>query len=272
MKKILIAVMLPLLVWATYARAKEKPKALAQIGETKIMEEDVNEFLREIPTVYQSQFQTPQGKRALLNKLIQIELFSQEARRLGLDEKPEVKRSIDLLTKRVLEIAYMNYLKSKVEKIKDDELKSYYKAHKTEFVVPEKIKARHILVKTKEEAADVKRELKNGKDFAQLAKKVSICPSGKKGGELGWIKVGNMVPEFEKAVLLLKKGEISDIVHTRFGYHIVQVEDKIAPHQKTFAEAKKEVEKRLGEIKQREMISTTRKKLEKEKKVVIFSN
>lgn len=272
MKRIFIASMLLLLVWTTYGWAEEKPKVLAQVGETKITEEEVNEFLKEIPAVYQSQFQTPKGKSALLSKLIQIELFSQEARRLKLDKNSEIKRTIDLLIKRALEMAYMDYLKSKVGKIKDNELKGYYKTHKKDFIVPERIKARHILVKTKEEAQAIKRELKNGKDFAQLAKKVSICPSNKKGGELGWIEAGNMVPEFEKVALSLKKGEISDIVHTRFGYHIIQVEDRMDAHQKTFSEAKEEIEKSLRETKEKEMISTTREKLEKEKKVIIFSN
>jgi len=272
MKRIFIAVMLLLLVWSTYGWSEDKPKTLAQVGETNITEENINDFLEEIPSVYQSQFQTSEGKKILLNKLIQVELFSQEARRLKFDKKPEIKRTIDLLTKRVLEIAYTDYLKSKIGKIKDDELKIYYKMHKKEFMVPERVKARHILVKTRKEAEATLRQLKNGKDFAQLAKKVSICPSNKQGGELGWIEAGSMVPEFEKAALSLKKGEISDIVHTQFGYHIIQVKDRMDAHQKTFAEAKEEIEKRLQEIKEKEMISTTRKKLEKEKKVVIFSN
>ena len=272
MKRALIVTLIILLTWVAYSQSGDKPKVLAQVGETKITEEDINEFLQEIPSVYRSQFQTPEGKRALLNKLIQIELFSQEARRLKLDKKPEIKRTIDLLTKRVLEMAYVDYLKTKVGKIKEDELRAYYEKHKKEFMVPERIKARHILVKTKEEAEAIKKRLKSGKSFAQLAKEVSICPSGKRGGELGWIEAGNMVPEFEKVALSLKKGEISDVVHTRFGYHIIQVEDKVKACQKSFAEAKKEIEKRLRQIKEREMIGTTRKRLEKGGKVVIFGN
>jgi parvulin-like peptidyl-prolyl isomerase len=87
------------------------------------------------------------------------------------------------------------------------------------------VKASHILVKTKSEAEKILDELKKGASFSKLAQQHSECPSKKKGGDLGWFGRGRMVPEFEKAAFSLKKGELSDIVKTQFGYHIIKVTD-----------------------------------------------
>lgn len=85
-----------------------------------------------------------------------------------------------------------------------------------------KVKASHILVKKQSEASRILDELRNGADFAELARKHSICPSSKKGGNLGFFTRGQMVKEFEKAAFSLAKGEISEVVKTEFGYHIIK--------------------------------------------------
>lgn len=87
------------------------------------------------------------------------------------------------------------------------------------------VKASHILVKKRSEAEKILEELKKGANFAELAKKYSECPSRKRGGDLGWFGKGKMVPEFEKAAFSLKKGDLSDIVKTQFGYHVIKVTD-----------------------------------------------
>ena len=79
----------------------------------------------------------------------------------------------------------------------------------------------HILVKTESEAKAVLERIKKGEKFTSIAKQVSLCPSGKKGGDLGKFSRGQMVKEFENAAFALEKGEISAIVKTKFGYHIV---------------------------------------------------
>lgn len=106
-------------------------------------------------------------------------------------------------------------------KISDKELKEKYNRMKTE------IQASHILVKDKKTAKEVEKKLKNGADFAKLAKEYSIDKkTGKKGGKLGYFSTGKMVPEFEDAAYNMKKGEVSDPVKSQFGYHIIKVTDK----------------------------------------------
>lgn len=89
-------------------------------------------------------------------------------------------------------------------------------------VVGFKMRALHILVRTREEAEEVLREIKAGTDFRQLARKRSLDPSASKGGDLGYFGKGELLKEFEDAVLKLKPGEVSDVVKTRLGYHIIK--------------------------------------------------
>jgi peptidyl-prolyl cis-trans isomerase C len=88
--------------------------------------------------------------------------------------------------------------------------------------MPDKVHCAHILVKSEKEANAVLELLKKGKKFAHIAKEVSLCPSGKRGGDLGTFGRGKMVKEFEKAAFALQKGQISPIVKTKFGYHIIK--------------------------------------------------
>ena len=86
-----------------------------------------------------------------------------------------------------------------------------------------KVRALHILVKTEQEAFGISYDVNHGKDFEAVAKEKSICPSGKKGGDLGWFGRGQMAKEFEQAAFALKPGEISKPVKTQFGWHIIKV-------------------------------------------------
>ncbi len=88
-----------------------------------------------------------------------------------------------------------------------------------------KVNASHILVKTEQEALACLTYLRQGRSFEELAKEKSICPSGKKGGSLGWFGRGQMVREFEQAAFSGKKGQVIGPVKTQFGYHIIKIND-----------------------------------------------
>ena len=88
--------------------------------------------------------------------------------------------------------------------------------------MPKKVHCAHILVKTEKEVNKVLERIKKGEKFSTIAKNVSICPSKKRGGDLGTFSRGQMVKEFEKTAFALNKGEISGIVKTQFGYHIIK--------------------------------------------------
>lgn len=87
------------------------------------------------------------------------------------------------------------------------------------------VRASHLLVKTEEEAAKLREEILAGKDFAEVAAQVSMCPSGRDGGDLGFFGKGQMVREFEDACFSMQVGEISNPIKTQFGYHLIKLTD-----------------------------------------------
>ena len=129
------------------------------------------------------------------------------------------------------------------------EVAAFYEAHKAEYVAPHQVLCQHILVKTegsdapekKAVALDKIREIRArilaGGDFAAEAKAHSDCPSSAQGGSLGWFSRGMMVPEFDKAAFEMKKGEVSDVVATQFGYHIIYKADEKGGEQLTLVDA-----------------------------------
>lgn len=139
------------------------------------------------------------------------------------------------------------------------DVEQYYKAHAKNFAQPEAVRLRHILVKVAEDApgaeVDKARErilklrvrLDKGEDFAALARAESGDPSAAKGGELGWIPRGTVVPAFEEAAFALKPGETSMPVRSPFGWHLIRAEDKRPEGVKPLAEAEPEVRATLAE-------------------------
>ena len=146
-------------------------------------------------------------------------------------------------------------------KVSEQEIKEYYEDNIDAFKVKKQIRARHILFRlrpnaTKEEEEKVRKKAeavlkmaKAGKDFAELAKKYSEGPTKSKGGDLGYFSRGMMVKPFEDAAFALKKGQISDLVRTQFGYHIIKVEDIKKARTKSLDEVKDEIRKILTENK-----------------------
>ena len=124
----------------------------------------------------------------------------------------------------------------------EDEVTAFYEAHKAEYVEPPQVLCQHILVKGSNDAAldkikEIRERIVNDKaDFAEEAKKHSGCPSGAQGGSLGWFGRGMMVPEFDKAAFEMKKGEVSGVVTTEFGYHIIYKADERGGGQQTIVD------------------------------------
>ena len=143
------------------------------------------------------------------------------------------------------------------------DLQSYYDQHRDQYRVPEQVKVSHILIKTplagpdgkvddkgvaeaQRRAEDLLKQLKGGAKFETLAEKYSEDPgSAKQGGSLGWIGRGQTVPEFEKTAFSLPKGQMSDLVKSSYGFHIIRIDDKQDAHMKSLDEVKSEIEPAL---------------------------
>lgn len=156
-----------------------------------------------------------------------------------------------------------NQIPGGTPQVTPQEVQQYYSAHMKDFQVPDQVKARHILVKVapgadaktdaaaKAKAEDILKQLKAGGNFAELAKKYSDDPGSKdQGGELGFLKHGVTVPEFDKAAFSLNPGQISGLVKTQFGYHIIQTEEKQTAHTQSLAEVAPKIQDILARQKQ----------------------
>ncbi len=132
--------------------------------------------------------------------------------------------------------------------VSEKEAREYYKKHRKEYVSPEKVRARMIVLAAEEEAQKVRAGLTR-KNFAETARKVSLSPEAAKGGDLGSFARGEMPEEFEKAVFALKPGEISPIIKTEYGYHIFLLESRTPGKRLTFKEAAPEIYEKLRRMK-----------------------
>jgi peptidyl-prolyl cis-trans isomerase C len=142
----------------------------------------------------------------------------------------------------------------------DEALHKVYDEAVKQMTNEEEVHARHILVPTEAEAKEIEAELKNCADFAALAKQKSKDPGGAaNGGDLGWFTKDQMVPEFADAAFKLDKGKISDPVHTKFGWHVIKVEDKRIKPTPTFDEVKPQLANYVAHRAQAELVDSLRK-------------
>ena len=273
MRRIVVISLLALLIisplWAQEKGQREK--VLAIVGGQKITQADLDYMLERMPRGLRARFGSPENKKRLLEQIIEMKLFAQAARGVKLDGAPEVKRRIEDNIEGILAAEYVKRLREGIE-IKQHELKAYYEAHKNEFQKPEQIRVRHMALETEQEAKEVLKSIKEGKDFAALAKEKSIGPNKEKGGDLGWVTRGRMHPELEKAAFSLKKGEISEIIHTKSGYHIIKLEDRKEAKTIPFDKVKERIKRRLRQQKEREVIKQEKERLAKELGVQIIED
>ncbi|WP_340023130.1 peptidylprolyl isomerase [Paenibacillus sp. FSL K6-1096] len=164
--------------------------------------------------------------------------------------------TIDDLKKQMpLQVEIRKLIEPKVT-VTDEEISKYFDENKASFNQEEEVRASHILVKTKEEAEAIVKQLKEGADFAALAKEKSADTGSKdNGGDLNFFKKGDMVPEFSDAAFKLKVGETSGAVKSDYGYHVIKVTDRKEAHEYTLAEKKDEIKKTLTAQKVQQMSS-----------------
>ncbi|MEJ2292490.1 MAG: peptidylprolyl isomerase [Deinococcales bacterium] len=140
-------------------------------------------------------------------------------------------------------------------KLTDNQLKSYYQAHKSDYTTPEQVCASHILLKTEADAKAVMKDLANGADFAKEAKAKSTGPSASQGGSLGCFGKGQMVKAFEDAAFKAPVGKVVGPVKTQFGYHVILVTKHTQASTKPFSAVKSDVEKAVRKAHANEQIN-----------------
>ncbi len=213
-----------------------KEDVLVKIDKTVITVGDFEKRIAVLPPRYQEVIKPNKGK--FLDELIVDELLYREALRQNLHKEKGVKAVIEQARKKIL---ISKLLKEKIDDIAsltDEEIEDYYKTHQDEFETPEILRTSHILVKTEKGIKDILLELANDRNFEDLARARSMGPTAQKGGDIGYFTRGQLDPDFEKVCFQLEEGEISDIVKTRFGYHIIKLTERKPPSIEKYEDVK----------------------------------
>lgn len=228
--------------------AAEDP-VVAVVNGTELRRSDVVESARDLPQAYQDQLD--QIFPALVDWLIDQTLLLEEGRRRNLQDDAQVKEQVALYEERVVREALVD--RHLADRMTEEAVRARYDRFVAEFQPETEIHARHILVESQAEAEAVIAELDAGGDFAAIAKEKSTdTGSGADGGDLGFFTPEQMVPEFSAAAVALEPGSYSKTpVQSRFGWHVIKVEEKRETAPPSFEEARLEIENRL----QQELVS-----------------
>jgi peptidyl-prolyl cis-trans isomerase C len=203
-------------------------EVVARVNGMEVTRDEVATAILKLPAEYQ---QVPMEVlfEPILQQVIDRKLLAEAATASGMEDSDEYKQQMTLLREELLQ---QMYLQAQVdENLSEEALDEAYQQFVADYEAQgggEEVHARHILVATEEEAAALVERLNAGEDFATLAQENSIGPSGPDGGDLGFFKKEDMVPEFGDAAFALEPGETSGPVESPFGWHIIQVEERRA--------------------------------------------
>ena len=238
--------------------AAEDP-ILGKAGDYVVKRSDVDRLLSYYPPETRQRLQeNPAEKETLVKRMLEIKIIADVAKKEKFDQRPQIKKQLAYVANDFLSKEYLAKVVMPEAAVSEADLKEYYTQNKERLGVPEQVRARHILFKVDPAASDdeknqakaraegVLKRVQAGEDFAKLAADHSDDAGSKaKGGDLGYFPPGQMVPEFEGAAFYTDPGEISDVVETKYGYHIIKVEDHIDARERSFEEIKAVIREKL---------------------------
>lgn len=207
-------------------------------GET-ITKDDLDQAMQDLAQQFA---RIPEGQRrgAALAAMVDIKVLSQKAKEEGIEDDEVFKSRMEFLRQRVLHQSYID--KAIASLVTDEAVRARYDAEVANTPPENEVRARHILVKTNDEAIEIIKQLDGGADFVELAKEKSTGPSGPQGGDLGYFGAGQMVPAFEAAAFGLDVGaHTATPVPTQFGFHVIKVEDKRTKQPPAFEQVQPQI-------------------------------
>lgn len=250
-KTILVALFLGAAVAGSLS-AEETNPVLGKAGDFVLREADLDRILASQPPAVQKRFQDdPKQRAGLVREILMKKAIVARAKKEGFDRKPEIKEQLSYVFDNFISQEYLAKVVTAGVTVPEEELKKYYQEHEKDFLLPEQIKVRHILISSTKESRPEEKEkartkaemvlqrLNKGEDFAKLAGEFSEDQvSASKGGELAPITLGKTnSEEFEQAAFALKTGDISGIVATSYGFHIIKMVEHQGKRTAPFGEA-----------------------------------
>ncbi len=231
-------------------------EVIASYDRKQFTTDDFRRELERLPPRSRLQLSSPERKRQFVENYIMNDLLAEDGIAKGYDRDPEITNQVDQLRRRLIVQKVMKDYQEPPP-LSDDEVRAYYEQNKRMFSGGQ-VRASHILVKDEELAKRLREELRQDPSkFAELAKKNSIdTATAARGGDLGFFGQGRMVGEFERAAFALEKpGDISEIVKTPFGYHIIMLTDRKEGEEKPFDEVKDRIRIALLNSRRQEQVN-----------------
>jgi len=208
----------------------------------------------------------PGLKEEKLNKMIDDILIEKEAVRRALDKDKEIQQKLERYKSRIIKLKLFSEVVKERSAISPEEIQAYYDKNKVRYTQSEKIKARQILIHlppnadeeksgaAKSKAEQILKQIQAGEDFAELAKKNSEGPAAKRGGDLGYFTRGRMIKEVDEVVFALTNiGDVSDIIKSKYGYHILKLEERQPAREMGLEEVKDRIVRQLKSKKRRDI-------------------
>jgi len=238
------------------SRAEDSDPVLARANGVDIRQSDLALAEEDIGSAM-PQMGADQKRNYLITYLADVIILAQAADQHQLANRGDVKQRIEFERHKALMEALLQDAGKAA--MTDDALHKVYDEAIKQTPNEEEVHARHILVATEGEAKDIQAQLKNGADFAKLAKEKSKDPGAAEGGDLGYFTKEQMVPEFAEAAFKLDKGQISDPVKTQFGWHVIQVLDKRTKPTPSYDQVKNQLENYVARRAQADLVDNLRK-------------
>jgi len=285
------------------AQQNEAQKPVAVVNGETISAQKLDQLYARLSTPMREQYEKVGGKSAFLENYLRKRLLIQEALKSGFDKRPDVQADMEASKESTLFDRYVrDVVSSRI--VTEEAARQYYDGHQSDFETPERLHVRHIVItasptgpqaRTKEQALEIIKRVATQlreanvstravadpkaaaqlriNQFAQKARQYSEDPSGESGGDLGWLIQGQLDPDFEAAAWGLTPGIPSGIVETKFGYHLILVEDKQPAGIEPFAQARTSIREFLMNQNAAEVMETVTKltnELRSHSKIAIY--
>lgn len=238
-------------------------RTVIRVGSRRITADEIGGRLTGVPEYYYGFLSTEGGMRQYVEGVVKEQVIVQMARRRGLHRRQDVRERLRDLEEQLLIGTMIQELQKRNLGISDAEVEEFYQEHSQEFKRPQKVRVSHILVSTRKEAEEVLKELSEGGNFGSLVHKYSIdTQTSRSDGDIGYFSRGDMVPAFESAAFALESiGDISDVVQTEFGYHIIKLTGRSSGERRSTDEAREEARTILVKNRFDELLTEWRKDL-----------
>jgi peptidyl-prolyl cis-trans isomerase C len=247
----------------------EEANVVARIGDRVYTTEDFQRWMELNPEDRQEAVAADDKKKAgMLNQIITNMVISDVARKQEFDRQPDIMEKMKYVINGFLTLEYIERVIAAGVSLTEGEIKNYYEENIARFSKPEEVRARYIMIKVdaemdetakqdaRKKAEELLNQVRNGSDFAALAKEHSDDQASRnRGGYLGWFGRGSMLPEFEAAAFALQSGETSKVVETSRGYYLIKVEERKEGEVKPLEEVRPMIEAPLLVEKKREAIN-----------------